>query len=71
MLRCALRARELRYYTTYFLFRLEIEVFILASFKSEEVLKVVNFVLNKGCMRSDRAQNHSKTVSPDDIPWDY
>ena len=71
VLRCALRARELRYYITYFLFRLEIEVFILASFKSEEVLKVVNFVLNKGCMRSYRAQNHSKTVSPDDIPWDY
>ena len=71
VLRCALRARELRYYTTYFLFRLEIEVFILASFKSEEVLEVVNFVWNKRCMRSDRAQNHSETVSPDDIPWDH
>ena len=71
VLRCALRARELRYYITYFLFRLEIEVFILASFKSEEVLEVVNFVWNKRCMRSDRAQNHSETVSPDDIPWDH
>ena len=71
VLRCAFRARELRYYITYFLFRLEIEVFILASFKSEEVLEVVNFVWNKRCMRSDRAQNHSETVSPDDIPWDH
>ena len=71
VLRCALRARELRYYITYFLFRLEIEVFILASFKSEEVLEVVNFVWNKRCMRSDRAQNHSETVSPDDIPRDH
>ena len=71
VLRCALRARELRYYINYFLFRLEIEVFILASFKSEEVLEVVNFVWNKRCMRSVRAQNHSKTVSPDDIPWDH
>ena len=71
VLRCALRARELRYYITYFLFRLEIEVFILASFKSEEVLEVVNFVWNKRCMRSDCAQNHSKPVSPDDIPWDH
>ena len=71
VLRCALHARELRYHITYFLFRLEIEVFILASFKSVEVLEVVNFVWNKRCMRSDRAQNHSKTVSPDDIPWDH
>ena len=46
VLRCAFRARELRYYITYFLFRLEIELFILASFKSEEVLEVVNFVWN-------------------------
>ena len=71
VLRCAFRARELRYYITYFLVRLEIGVFILASFKSEEVLEVVNFVWNKRYVRSDRAQNHSETVSPDDIPRDH